>query len=231
MRFCAAWRIGGEREGKLEAVVAVVHGDQLVAEDHVVPGPREALLAPRVTIDVMAAQLPEARLVLLRKLQAAHPFARLPEIEMRHQQPCRPAMVGLKRLPLIVERDHGLAADEIGRWHIGRVAVEGMGEHELGRRRGEGCRGENVVDQHALPGRVELRPFGDAMDVAGLPGFGQGIELRPIPFGDRARAHLQGEGPVLCADMRRRAGREGNPPSATGRAEAAWRRPASAAVR
>src|ERR1700693_789572 len=60
----------------------------------------EALLAPRVTIDVMAAQLPEARLVLLRKLQAAHPFARLPEIEMRHQQPCRPAMVGLKRLPL-----------------------------------------------------------------------------------------------------------------------------------
>src|ERR1700675_3792387 len=102
----------------------------------------EALLAPRVAIDVIAAQLPEARLLLPRKLQAAHPFRRLPEIEMRHQQPGRPAMVGLKRLPRIVERverDHGLAADEVGEWHIGGVAVEGMGKHELGRRRGEGC--------------------------------------------------------------------------------------------
>src|SRR6478735_8744370 len=54
----------------------------------------EALLAPGIAIDVIAAELPEACLVALDELQAAHPFRRLPEIEMWHEQPRRSAMVG-----------------------------------------------------------------------------------------------------------------------------------------
>src|SRR4029078_5587087 len=44
------------------------------------------LLAPGVAIDVIAAQLPKAGLIALGKLEPAHPFCRLPEIEMRHQE-------------------------------------------------------------------------------------------------------------------------------------------------
>src|SRR6476620_3761464 len=54
----------------------------------------EALLAPGIAIDVIAAELPEAGLVVFGELQADHPFRRLPEIEMRHEEPRRSAMVG-----------------------------------------------------------------------------------------------------------------------------------------
>lgn len=103
----------------------------------------EALLTPGVAVDVIAAELPEARVVPLRELQAAHPF----------RQSRRPAMVRGRRLPLIAERDHRLAVHEIGNRHIIRIAVEGMGEDELGRRRDAGG-AEHIVDQHAFRGRV-----------------------------------------------------------------------------
>src|SRR6476619_8260233 len=72
----------------------------------------EALLAPGIAVDVIAAELPEAGLVSFRELQAAHPFRRLPEIEMRHEEPRRPAMVGRQRLAVVAERDHRLALGE-----------------------------------------------------------------------------------------------------------------------
>src|SRR5689334_3167229 len=47
---------------------------------------REALLAPRIAIHVVAAQFPEAGFVALGELQAVHPLRRFPEIEMRHEK-------------------------------------------------------------------------------------------------------------------------------------------------
>ena len=66
-----------------------------------------------------------------------------------------------------------------------------------------GC-GEHIVDQHAVPRRIELRPFGDAVNVADLMRLRQSVELGPAPFGYRFGTNLEREGPVIRADMRRR---------------------------
>src|SRR4051812_27222682 len=58
---------------------------------------RVALLAPWVAVHVVAAQLPEAGLVPRGELQPLQPLGRLPEVEVRHEQPRRPAVVGLER--------------------------------------------------------------------------------------------------------------------------------------
>ena len=57
-----------------------------------------ALLAPRISVHVIAAQLPEAGLVALGELQSVHPLRRLPEVEVRHQQARGAAVIGLERL-------------------------------------------------------------------------------------------------------------------------------------
>src|SRR3546814_617814 len=62
-----------------------------------------SLLAPRIAIDVIAAQLPEARLVTRCELQRVHPFGGLPEVKVRNQKTRRPSMIAGKRLARIVE--------------------------------------------------------------------------------------------------------------------------------
>src|SRR5688572_15963657 len=57
-----------------------------------------ALLTPRVAVAMVASQLPEAELVSFGELQRVHPFCRFPEIEMRHQQACGPAVFRRKGL-------------------------------------------------------------------------------------------------------------------------------------
>ena len=49
-----------------------------------------ALLAPRIAIDVIAAQFPELRLVTRCELQRVHPFGGLPEVKVRNQKTRRP---------------------------------------------------------------------------------------------------------------------------------------------
>src|SRR4051812_48793708 len=68
--------------------------------------------------------------------------------------------------------------------------------------------GENVVDRHALPPGVELRPRGNAVDVSRHPGSWEGVELRPAPRFDRTRSNLQRESPVRGLDPRGGAGRK-----------------------
>jgi hypothetical protein len=46
---------------------------------------RVPLLTPRIAVDVVPAQLPEAGLVTLRELKPVHPLRRFPEVEMRHE--------------------------------------------------------------------------------------------------------------------------------------------------
>src|SRR3569833_2662826 len=64
------------------------------------------LLPPGVAVDVVAAQLPEPGLVARGELQALHPLGRLPEVEVRDQQPRRTAVVGLERRAVVAERHH-----------------------------------------------------------------------------------------------------------------------------
>src|SRR6185437_9667703 len=89
-----------------------------------------ALLPPGIAIGVVAAQLPEAGLVALSELQPVRPFRGLPEIEMRHQQPCRATVIRLQRLALMAQRQHGPALREIGDGDIRRVAIVGMDQRE-----------------------------------------------------------------------------------------------------
>src|SRR3546814_18101526 len=82
---------------------------------------RVSLLAPRVTINVISAQLPEARRVAFGKLERVYPFGRLPEIQVWGEESCWATMVAWKRLPPDVQSAHGLSGG--GR----RSGVEGKG--------------------------------------------------------------------------------------------------------
>src|SRR3546814_2960221 len=86
---------------------------------------RVALLAPRVTINVIPAQLPEARRVAFGKLERVYPFGRLPEIQVWDEESCWATMVAWKRLPLVVQSDHGLSGGKICKGDICRVAKIG----------------------------------------------------------------------------------------------------------
>jgi hypothetical protein len=57
-----------------------------------------ALLTPGVSVDVVAEQLPEARLIVLHEPQPANPPRRLPEVEVRDQEACRAAVLWRQRL-------------------------------------------------------------------------------------------------------------------------------------
>src|SRR5215211_505991 len=63
-----------------------------------------ALLTPRIPVVVVAERLPEAGLVGLRDLDLGEPLGALPEVQVRHEQPCRAAVLGLERRA--VERVH-----------------------------------------------------------------------------------------------------------------------------
>src|SRR5699024_11946389 len=65
------------------------------------PPPPISTLFPYTTLFrsiVIAALLPEARRVIGQEFDALQPFGALPEIEMRHHQPHRTAMLLLQRL-------------------------------------------------------------------------------------------------------------------------------------
>src|SRR3546814_15862457 len=76
---------------------------------------RVSLLAPRVAINVISAQLPEARLVAFGKLERVYPFGGLPELQVWDGESCWATMVAWKLLPPVVQSDHALSGDK----HIG----------------------------------------------------------------------------------------------------------------
>ena len=83
---------------------------------------------------------------LLDEVQPAHPFRALPEIQMRHQQPRRTAMLGIERLAFVTRGDHRLAADQVLDRHVGGVAAVAMGKHVRRRRLVKPAAASSVVD-------------------------------------------------------------------------------------
>src|SRR6516164_7801879 len=126
---------------------------------------------------------------------------------MRHEQAGRTPVVARQRLTFVLEREHRLPRREVREWHVGGVSVIAMCE-----RKRRGCYkasvGEDILDGHALPSGVELRPRGHAVDVSYHPGSWERVELRPAPRFDRTRSDLQRESPVRGIDPRRGSGRK-----------------------
>src|SRR2546429_361953 len=87
------------------------------------------LFLPGVAVDVVAERLPEARLVTLDHPKAPDPLGALPEIEVRHDQPRRPAVDRLERLVIELVSHEGLPIHHLLEREIGRVGAVAVGHH------------------------------------------------------------------------------------------------------
>ncbi len=67
---------------------------------------------------------------------------------------------------------------------------------------------EQVVERHALPERVELRPFCDAMNVRLDCGLGERLEFSPCPLAELQSVELKRKSPVFQCDLRSRSRRQ-----------------------
>src|SRR5215218_5094024 len=86
--------------------VGLAHGTGLRRHPLIPP---VALLSPGVPVVVVAQGLPEARVVVGSKLQPPHPLGALPEVQVRHEQAGRSAVLWLKGLPLVGKSHPSLA--------------------------------------------------------------------------------------------------------------------------
>jgi len=57
------------------------------------------LFLPRVSVDVVAVRTPRSRARRSREAKPPHPLGALPEVQMRHEQPRRPAVLGSSGSP------------------------------------------------------------------------------------------------------------------------------------
>src|SRR5215213_5412872 len=107
-----------------------------------------ALFEPLIATVVVAERLPEPRLVAILDPDAADPLRALPEVPRRHDETCRPAMLGGERLAVVLERDEGLVVQHVGEGQVRRVPAIAEGDPE-GRLRIELDGLEERVDAHA----------------------------------------------------------------------------------
>src|SRR5215207_7935740 len=140
------------------------------------------LLTPWIAAIVIAQLLPEARCILVVELDAAHPLRALPEVEVWHEQACRPPVLRRQRLAVVTERDPCLSAGDVGKGKVGGVAAVAERDDERSasdarRRRGAKQR----VDADAFPLRVELRPLRHTVDVHGGRFVREREKLLPRP--------------------------------------------------
>src|SRR6185437_4254244 len=164
-----------------------------------------ALFLPRVSVHVVAIGLPEAGLVAVEQVKAAHPFSALPEVQMRHEQPHRAAMLGRQRLAVVAERQPRLAAGHVRDRQVGGVPAVAEGQHVL---RVGAYLFEQGLDRHCLPAGVQLGPAGDTVDVSGHLLDRQLLQLGPGPRLLLFAAAPDRERPVLFFRVRRRTSRQ-----------------------
>ena len=145
---------------------------------------------------VIAEQLPEAMFILFHEPQSPRPFGALPKVEMWNEKSGWTAVRGWNRRSVVASRDHALAADKVGDWDICRVASVAV-RHDVKRWRLLDGRGrEQVVERHALPDRVELRPFCDAMNVRLDCGLGERVEFSPCPLAELQSVEVKPKSPL-----------------------------------
>src|SRR5690242_3470107 len=166
------------------------------------------LFQPRVSADVVAVRLPEARMLLFLQTDPTDPLRALPEVEVRDEKTDRAAVLGVQRLTVELVGNPGLAAGDVVEREVGRVAAVGEDRREL---RGRVDPIHEGVDRNALPAGVELRPLGDAVDVLGDAFRGERGELLPCPAPGFVDLAFDGEGPLVDVDARRGPGRQHGP--------------------
>src|SRR5256885_10578252 len=84
-----------------------------------------ALLFPRVAADVIAEGLPESGCLFLGEVQPTDPLRALPEVEVRHHEPSRAAVLGIEWRPVVLVRDEGLAVDEVRQTEVRCISAVG----------------------------------------------------------------------------------------------------------
>src|SRR3954453_6050147 len=168
------------------------------------------LLAPGVTQVVVAVLLPEPRLVARHERQLADPLRALPEVEVRHQQSDRSAVLDRQRLAVELPHHPRLASGDVLEWQGGGVPGLRRRHDEVRLGGGTGCL-EQRVGADAPELRVELRPGGHAVDVAAVLRRRQRVRLVPGPRGRGLDPAVDGDAPGLGRDPRGGLGGEDRP--------------------
>src|SRR5215471_1776516 len=91
--------------------------------------PAVALFLPGVAAHVVAVLLPEAWAIAGHELQATHPLGALPEVQVRDEQPQRPAVLRTDRLPVARIDEHVFLAQEVVERQVGGEAMLGLDHH------------------------------------------------------------------------------------------------------
>ena len=81
---------------------------------------------------VVAQGLPEAGFVFGHEPEAPYPLGALPEVEVRHEQAGRSAVLGLERLAAVGVSDPGLTACDLIQRQVRGVAAVAEGDDVLG---------------------------------------------------------------------------------------------------
>src|SRR5256885_9319231 len=89
------------------------------------PPPPIPLFLPGIAPHVVAVLLPEPGNVLVDQREAPYPLRALPEIQVRHQQPGGPAMLGCEPVTVPLERDQVVRAIQIGERQVGSESLLG----------------------------------------------------------------------------------------------------------
>ena len=118
--------------------------------------------------------LPETEAVVIEEHESTDPFDAFPGIEMRDDESHGAAMLGREWLAIMFEGENYVRALEIFQRDVRGVAFLGKNQNEFG----SGLELDLFEDfrkQNALPTIVEAAPTGNAMEVAGDFGLGEGL--------------------------------------------------------
>src|SRR5215212_5215304 len=126
--------------------------------------PPVALFAPGVAVVMVTQGLPEAGFVFGDQPQSSHPLGALPEVEVRHEQAGRTAVLGFERLAAVGVSDPGLTACDLIQRQVRGVATVAESDDVLG---GGLDLFKKCVHRDAFPTGTQLRPLGDTVDVGG----------------------------------------------------------------
>src|SRR5215470_3011007 len=159
-----------------------------------------SLLRPGVAAHMVAAHLPEARLVLGHEGDPPDPLGALPEIEFWHHGAHGATMLTRDRLALPTMRQQYFLVVEVGEAQVRGVVVVAREHQKL--RLGFGPHhAEQVPRRDALPGVVVVRPLGDAVDVRDISGLRLGLECRPVPSDWVLDQPIDAESPALDRNL------------------------------